>query len=1029
MRTERILPVVFTLLSASIHLPAATIDDFESVQQWIAAPSDGVELRIGTDTGIEGRAMRLDFDFRGGAGYAIARRPFVAPLPDDYELSFFIRGDAPPNTLEIKLLDSSGESVWWVNRRHMSFPAEWTRMRLKKRHFEFAWGPSGGAPLTEISAVEIVVTASTGGSGTVWIDELRLDPLEPRPATYPPPLAVSTSAGARRTVDGDLDSIWRSTGDADLVIDFGVRRELGGLTLVWQDGAHAADYDVEVSDDRKQWFNIARVRESRGATDTLYLPDTDTRFLRIRPIRPSGEVIALREVQIEPLSISESRNQFLATLASRERRGLYPRYLQGEQTYWTVVGETDSEREALLNTDGVLEPDAAGYMVEPFLYSGDELTTWADVNSSQSLADDSLPIPTVRWTRSGDSPILEVTAFAREAAIYARYRISNPTANAVETRLYLAIRPLQVNPPWQFLNIPGGSSRIQRVARRDGIVEVDERRIVPLTPNARFGATTHDAGDVSELIARGELPLTRVVEDPSGAASAALAFDLVIGADATEDVWIMFPDSATHPEPTVTQAERALLRTADLWRSRLARFHIELPGGAARVADVVRSNVAYILINQDEGAIQPGSRAYDRSWIRDGSLTSAALLRLGYMDSVRDFIDWFAPYQFPSGKVPCCVDRRGPDPVPEHDSSGQLIYLLAEYYRHTGDVALLERHWPHVQRAVEWLESLVAQRSTSEYESGDKRAYYGLVPESISHEGYSAKPMHSYWDDFFTLRGLEDAVLIASVLGHTSRAAAYEEFESSFRRNLIASIAATQRMHGIDFIPGSVELGDFDATSTTIALTPGEEAHNLRGVGLQETFDRYWREALARMEADSWEAYTPYETRAVGTFVRLGQRDRAHRLMQWLMQDIRPREWNHWAEVVFREPTTPKFIGDMPHTWVGSDFIRSVLDMFAYEEGERLVVGHGVPDEWTRGEGAKVRGLRTHFGVLDLEMQRRGGQLEITIGGSARPPGGAVIRPELPAGAQASVNGVEVAIVDGEIAVPALPATVIVRGF
>ena len=42
--------------------------------------------------------------------------------------------------------------------------------------------------------------------------------------------------------------------------------------------------------------------------------------------------------------------------------------------------------------------------------------------------------------------------------------------------------------------------------------------------------------------------------------------------------------------------------------------------------------------------------------------------------------------------------------------------------------------------------------------------FYGMVPESISHEGYSAKPMHSYWDTFFILRGLKDAAFLASEL-------------------------------------------------------------------------------------------------------------------------------------------------------------------------------------------------------------------------------------------------------------------------
>jgi hypothetical protein len=62
---------------------------------------------------------------------------------------------------------------------------------------------------------------------------------------------------------------------------------------------------------------------------------------------------------------------------------------------------------------------------------------------------------------------------------------------------------------------------------------------------------------------------------------------------------------------------------------------------------------------------------------------------------------------------------------------------------------------------------------------------------------------------------------------------------------------------------------------------------------------------------------------------------------------MRPLAWNHWAEVVWREPATPRFIGDMPHGWVGSDFIRSVTDMFAYADGDdALVIGAGIHPEW-----------------------------------------------------------------------------------
>src|SRR5712672_178252 len=85
------------------------------------------------------------------------------------------------------------------------------------------------------------------------------------------------------------------------------------------------------------------------------------------------------------------------------------------------------------------------------------------------------------------------------------------------------------------------------------------------------------------------------------------------------------------------------------------------PFPPSRQALTLRTALAHILVNRDGPAIRPGARAYARSWIRDGSMISAALLRLGHPDEVRDFIEWYAPYQYPDGKVPCCVDRRGAD--------------------------------------------------------------------------------------------------------------------------------------------------------------------------------------------------------------------------------------------------------------------------------------------------------------------------------------------------------------------------------
>ncbi|KRG61082.1 coagulation factor 5/8 type domain-containing protein, partial [Stenotrophomonas humi] len=217
------------------------------------------------------------------------------------------------------------------------------------------------------------------------------------------------------------------------------------------------------------------------------------------------------------------------------------------------------------------------------------------------------------------------------------------------------------------------------------------------------------------------------------------------------------------------------------------------------------------------------------------------------------------PYQFESGMVPCCVDARGSDPVPENDSHGELIYTIAEYWRHTGDLAFLQRMWPHVQGAWQYMETLRLSERTEENRARHP-GFYGMMPASISHEGYSAKPVHSYWDDFWALRGYKDAADMAAALGLEEEALVMAASRDQFRQDLNDSLLATMQSHRIDYLPGSVELGDFDATSTTISLAPGGEQGRLPQPALNNTFERYWAHFVERRDGKrQWKDYTPYE--------------------------------------------------------------------------------------------------------------------------------------------------------------------------
>ena len=343
------------------------------------------------------------------------------------------------------------------------------------------------------------------------------------------------------------------------------------------------------------------------------------------------------------------------------------------------------------------------------------------------------------------------------------------------------------------------------------------------------------------------------------------------------------------------------------------------------------------------------------------------------------------------------MDSRGADPVPENDSNGEFLFLVAEYWRYTHDRATVEKVWPQVEKAIAYIDELRGQRRTDEYRQPGKRRYFGLLPESISHEGYSSHPVHSYWDDFFALKGLRDAVRLARDLGKTAEAALWAASRDEFRLDLYISINRVIQEAAIDYIPASADLADRDPTSTTTAISPGGELESLRSnlpsQTLERTFDEYWQD-IERRKAGDWKAYTPYELRVVGTLVRMGRPERARELLGLFLADRRPPAWNQWPEVVYKDLRAPNFLGDLPHTWVGSDFIRSFLDLLAYERDsdQALVLAAGVPDEWIAAPGGvSVKRMPTPWGLLDYSLMAEGASIRLKVGGGVRVPSGGIV--------------------------------------
>jgi hypothetical protein len=913
---------------------------------WSPVTAGKAELTLSSASAGGRPALRLGFDFEGGTGFVVARCPVQHEVSDDYTVTFRLRGVGPTNNLEIKLVDSSGQNVWRHVQKNLQPPARWKQFRIDSREFEFAWGPLSGDVLNNLAAIELAIVAGLGGAGTLWVSDLTIEDHGS---------LTGARASASSAISGfDADQALGGSGwipkpdDARpwIAMEFAEPRRLGGLIIDWRDGAPASGFRVRASLRGQRWRTVHATARANGARSYVYLPNLKTRLLRLELNAPFTGA-ALRPQSFE---FSRSIETFWYSIARHEPRGWYPRWLHREQTLWTPIGTAHGTHCSLMNEEGAVEMAPGSFTVEPMVAIDGRLVTWADVVQRQELLDGVLPVPSAIWETAAWRLCVQGEA-TESGVVRVRYRLENRSDRSLSARLLLLVRPFQVTPPWQSVGTIGGVSLIHDVAWEAGALRVDETGvIVPASAPSGFTATTFDEGFVAlRLAAAGcELVDTRV-HDAFGFASGALAFDLALEPRATAERIV---------ECLPAHSSLATGKPSFDWARELPAAQWSGSGWAMDAIRAALTATAHILVTRSGPALQPGPRRYARCWIRDGSIMSAALLRMGHAEEVLEFIRWYAPYQRADGFVPCCVDHNGPDWLVEHDSHGELIVAIADCYRFTADARFLAECWPVVVKAVGCIEGLLEEN--------------GLLPVSVSHEGYLAQPVHSYWDDFWALRGLRDAVDLAREMEERDTAARWGGVAERFASALYASIERTRAAHTLDFIPGSVEWADFDPTATANAIAFLDVADGLDSNAAEHTFDRYladWRRR--RSGALEWMNYSPYEIRIIGAFVRLGRRDAALELLRFFLSDRRPPAWNQWPEIAWRDRRAPAHVGDLPHTWVAAEYVLAVRSLFAYERTDerRVVVAAGLAPEWTIGSGVHVQKMPTLYGALSYSAR------------------------------------------------------------
>lgn len=215
------------------------MDGFEDLSEWNKIESDGAKVKISSAKGFIGKGIKIDFEFQGAGFCGIARR-LKLDLPYNYKFYFYLsrrdgypKANAPLNNFEFKLTDSTAENVWWKNNRNFEFPKKWEKIIIKKRHITFAWGPKKESSLEKVERIELIISASQGGKGTVYIDELNFEPLSKSETSSNEPTIIASSSLDNNSppnfiIDNNPSTVWRSLSQSEnqsLTFDLHTSRE------------------------------------------------------------------------------------------------------------------------------------------------------------------------------------------------------------------------------------------------------------------------------------------------------------------------------------------------------------------------------------------------------------------------------------------------------------------------------------------------------------------------------------------------------------------------------------------------------------------------------------------------------------------------------------------------------------------------------------------------------------------------------------------------------------------------------------
>lgn len=379
---------------------------------------------------------------------------------------------------------------------------------------------------------------------------------------------------------------------------------------------------------------------------------------------------------------------------------------------------------------------------------------------------------------------------------------------------------------------------------------------------------------------------------------------------------------------------------------------------------------------------------------------------------------------------------------------GTVLWTLAQHYLYSRDRAWLEHAWPHLRKAIFWIEE---QRATTKLYDlhGNKIREYGMLPASQLEDNEDWANWFS--NNAFAWAGMQRTAEALADIGHPE-AAQVQRQADSFRQDLREAVlraveaAPAARMQDGSYEPyvpvlptrrfrlfGPIR-ADYYHRYPNSDIKPlmrlGADRDTLCGAVVLVILGVFSpQEPIANWILNDWE---DNETLSSGMGLNIhGMTDDRYWFSQGgmvfqanLMNPIQVYLWRHEAPAAIRNlyndfvsclyPQTNMFTEEY-HQWRHgsgpfykisdeSRFANRIRDTLVIEQNDKLWLAAGTPRRWLADQkGVQVRGVQTFFGPVSYEIHpgSRAGVLEAVV--------------DLPAGNRAKETWLVVRVPKGKI--------------